>query len=103
MGIRTNDKWVNYSHGLHKPNNKFGWCIVVALLVHKQATSIYGLIRFTMPRTWGKPPPSPLKYSLYLSIGLHPNVILSQDSQVMSLEIFKIRTFATLKAHNFFV
>jgi len=33
--------------------------------------------------------------------GLHPNVILSRDSQARSLEIPKIRTFTTLEAHNF--
>jgi len=34
--------------------------------------------------------------------GLHPNVILSQDSQVESLQIPEIKTLATLKAHNNF-
>jgi hypothetical protein len=33
--------------------------------------------------------------------GLHPNVILSRDTQVGSPEIPKIETFATLEAHNF--
>ncbi len=33
--------------------------------------------------------------------GLHPNVILSQDSQVGSPKIPKIETFTTLEAHNF--
>jgi hypothetical protein len=33
--------------------------------------------------------------------GLHPNVILSQDSQVGSPKILKIRTPTTLEAHNF--
>ncbi len=32
--------------------------------------------------------------------GLHPNVILSRDSQVGSFEILKIGTLATLEAHN---
>jgi hypothetical protein len=45
------------------------------------------------------PPPSPLYYSLCLGRGLHPNVILSQDSQVGSP---KIGTLAILEAHNFF-
>jgi hypothetical protein len=31
----------------------------------------------------------------------HPNVILSRDSQVRSLEVLEIGTLATLKAHNF--
>jgi hypothetical protein len=33
--------------------------------------------------------------------GLHPNVILSRDSQVGSTEIPKIGTLKTLEAHNF--
>jgi hypothetical protein len=33
--------------------------------------------------------------------GLHPNVILSQDSQVGSPEIFEIEIPETLEAHNF--
>jgi hypothetical protein len=32
---------------------------------------------------------------------LHPNVILSWDSQVRSLEIPEIGTLGTLKAYNF--
>jgi hypothetical protein len=33
--------------------------------------------------------------------GWHPNVILSQDSQVVNLEIPKIGTLIILEAHNF--
>jgi hypothetical protein len=33
--------------------------------------------------------------------GLHPNVILSRDSQVKSPEIPKIGTLTTLETHNF--
>jgi len=32
---------------------------------------------------------------------LHPNVILSPDSQIATLEIFKMGIPATLEAHNF--
>jgi hypothetical protein len=42
-----------------------------------------------------------LEYFLWLTTGLHPNVILSYDSPVESLKILKIGTFATWKAHNF--
>jgi hypothetical protein len=41
------------------------------------------------------------KWVNYLG-GLHSNVILSQDPQVGSLEIFKIKTFGILEGHNFF-
>jgi hypothetical protein len=33
---------------------------------------------------------------------MHPNVILSQDSQVGNVEIFEIDILTILKAHNFF-
>jgi hypothetical protein len=35
--------------------------------------------------------------------GLHPNVIFSQDSQVETPEIPKIRTPITVEVHNFYV
>ncbi len=47
-----------------------------------RATGKFELTRFTTARTWGKPPPSPLYYTLCLATGPHPNVILSRDSQV---------------------
>jgi hypothetical protein len=42
-------------------------------------------------------------YNIFYALpqGVHSNVILSQDSQVESFEISKIRIPATLEAHNF--
>jgi hypothetical protein len=49
-----------------------------------------GLTRLTTTQTWGKPPPSPIQYYLRLSTALHPNGILSRDSQggVLKLSCF---------------
>jgi len=46
-----------------------------ALLMYKQATCIHGLTKLTTTWTWGKPPPSPLYYFLWLITALDPNVI----------------------------
>jgi hypothetical protein len=69
--------------------------------VHGRATGKHGPTRFTTAWIWGKPH-LPL-YSIFCAWpwGLHPNVILSQDPQVRSFEIFEIGTFVTLEAHNF--
>ncbi len=72
-GIRINDKWVNYSHKFAQTKQQVSWCIVGTLLVHKQATSKHKLTRLTTAWTWGKPPPSPLYYSLCLAMGLALN------------------------------
>ncbi len=68
---------------------------------HGQTTGKYRHTRFTMAQTRGKPPPSPYSILYAWPWGLHPNVILSRDSQVGSPEILEIGTFATLQAPNF--
>jgi hypothetical protein len=59
-----------------------------------------GLTRLIIAQTWGKAPPSPLYYSLCMATWQHPNVILSQDSQVGSPKILEIKLLAILEAHN---
>jgi hypothetical protein len=59
-GIRTIDKWVNYSHKLAQTKQQVGECVIVAFLVHGRATHIHKLTRLDIIQTWGKPPPSPL-------------------------------------------
>jgi len=56
------------------------------------ATGKLELIRFTMARTWGKPPPSfPLIiYFVLLHEAQHPNDILSRDSQVGVLKFSQL-------------
>ncbi len=88
---------------LHKPNNK----LVSAQLKHLWCTDepqantdsqdsprsglggIHHLFPYNIICAWPQ--------------GLHPNVILSWHSQVGSHEIFEIRTFVILEAHNFFL
>ncbi len=88
---------------LHKPNNKF----FSAWLEHFWCTN--------EPRAYTDSRDSPQvkfggshhlhPYSIFCdqSRGLHPNVILSQDSQVGNPEILKIRTLGILEGHNFFI
>jgi hypothetical protein len=40
--------------------------------MHGQATGNQGLTRLTTVRTWGKPPPSPLYYTMCLATGSTP-------------------------------
>jgi hypothetical protein len=69
--------------------------------VHAQATSKQKLTKLTTTQTQGSHHPPPYNILCAWPWVVHPNVTLSQDSQVRSLEIFEIGTLATLKAHNF--
>jgi hypothetical protein len=60
MGIRTNEKWVNYSHGPTQTRQQVSQCIIRAPLVYGQAMGKHGLTRLTMAQIWGKPLVSPL-------------------------------------------
>jgi hypothetical protein len=85
---------------LHKTNTKWlvhSWSTFGAKTSHEQL----GLTRFTMTQTWVKPPPSPLKYILCLS--MRPT---SKWHFVLGLlnrnpEIPRVGTPMTLGAHNF--
>jgi len=89
---------------LHKPNNK----LVNAWLEHFWCTNepwAYTDSQDSYDSPWPRLEEShhlPL-YSIFYAWpwGLHPHVILSQDSQVGSFEIPEIGTTATLEAHNF--
>jgi hypothetical protein len=61
----------------------------------------HGLRRLTMARTWGKPPPSPLYYTLCLAMGPTPKYHFVLGLPNGSSEIPKIGTPATLESHNF--
>jgi hypothetical protein len=47
MVIKTNDKWVNYSHGPTQTKQQVGKCVVGTFLVHKQATDKHKFIKLT--------------------------------------------------------
>jgi hypothetical protein len=70
-------------------------------LVHGRTTGKHRLIILTTTWTWGKPPPSPLHYSLCLAMGPTPKCHFVPGLPSGSPEIPKIGTLATLDAHNF--
>jgi hypothetical protein len=57
--------------------------------------------RLTTPQIWGSQNLPPYSILCVWPQGLHPNVILSWDSQVGSPKIFEIGTPTTLEGHNF--
>jgi hypothetical protein len=65
LGKMTSNLFIHMD--LHKAKQQVGQCIAGALLVLGQATGKLELTRLTMARTGGKPPPSPLYYTLCLS------------------------------------
>jgi len=101
MGNKKNDKQINYSHGPTQ-TKKTSW------LMH--SWSIFGA-KTNHGQTWthtthhcpdlGEAITFPLIVFSVWPQGQHPNVILSQDSQVGSPKIPEIGTFTTLGAHNF--
>ncbi len=98
--IKKIDKQVNYSHEPAKTKQQVGQCIVGALLVHGQATGKHRLTKFTTARTWGKPPPSPLQYTLCLATGPAPKYHFVPRLPSGSLEILKIGILTILETHN---
>jgi hypothetical protein len=69
-------------------------------LVHGRTTSKHELTRLTTARTWGKPPPSPLYYTLCLATGLAPKCHFVLGTPNESPEIPTIGIPTTLGAHN---
>jgi len=59
------------------------------------------LTRLTTTQTWGKPPLSPLLYTLCLTIELTPKCHFVLGLSNGSPEIPKVGTPITLEAHNF--
>ncbi len=59
------------------------------------------LTRLTMAQTWGKPPPSPLYYTLWLATGPTSKWHFVSGLPSWSLEIPKVGTPVILGAHNF--
>ncbi len=86
---------------LHSPNNK----LVSAWFEHFWCTNEPWAYTDSQDSPWPRfggshqlPP-----YSILCDqpLGLHPNVILSRDTQVESFKISKFGTFGTLEGHNF--
>ncbi len=85
---------------LHKPNTSWlvrSW----SPLVHERTTNKHRFTRLTTARTWKKPPPSPLRYSLCLATRPAPKCRFVLELPNGSLEIPLTRTLAILGAYNF--
>jgi len=85
---------------LHKTNTRWlvhNWSIFGARTNHEQLK----LTRFTTARTWGKPPPSPLYYTLCLFTRPTSKWHFVSGLPNGSFKIAKVGTLATLGPHNF--
>ncbi len=85
---------------LHKTNTKWlvhSWSTFGARTSHVQL----GHKRLTTARTWRKPPPSPLWYTLCFSTGATSKWLYVPGLPSGSFEIVTTRSPATLRAHNF--
>jgi hypothetical protein len=99
-GLRqvTNESIIHID--LHKPNNKlvnawlehFWWMDEARVYMDSQDSPWLGL--------GGNHHLPPYSILYAWPWGLHPNVILYQNSQLGNLEIFEIKNFVTLVAHN---
>ncbi len=100
METRASDKRVNYSH---RPTQtkQAGQCIAGALWCMDKPWVNTDSQRLTTARTWGKPPPSPLQYSLCLAMGPTPKCHFVSRLPSWSPEILKIGIFTILETHNF--
>jgi len=85
---------------LHKPNMRWlvhSWSTFGAKMSHER----FRHTRFTTARTWGKPPPSPLWYTLWLLMGPISKWLFVPELPSGSPEIAILGTLATLGPHNF--
>ncbi len=90
----------NYSHGLSQNQHK----VVSAQLEHfwcENEPRAFGHTKLTTSRTWGKPPPSPLYYTLRLSTGVTSKWLFVPRLPLGSSKIPTTKTPTTLGAHNF--
>jgi hypothetical protein len=86
---------------LHPTNHKSVSSLSGAPLVLGQATGDYGFTRLTMARNWGKPPPSPIYYTLQLSMGATSKWLFVPGLPSGTPKIPTIETSAILRARNF--
>ncbi len=70
-------------------------------MVLGRATCKLEVTKFTTTRTWGKPPPSPLYYILWLAMGLASKWHFVLRFPSGNLKIPTTRTPTTLGTHNF--
>jgi hypothetical protein len=85
---------------LHQTNQQVGLYNVGAPLVLKWAMGDLRFTRVTMARTWGKPSPSPILYTLHLSMRPTSKWFFVPGFPKVNLETTKVRTPATLRGYN---
>ncbi len=86
---------------LHQTNQHVGQYYVRAPLVLGQTISDFGLTRLITTRTWVKPPPSFIQYTLHLSMRATSKWLFVPRFPKGSPEIAKVRTCATLRGYIF--
>ncbi len=84
-----------------QPTNKLVSSPFGTPLVLGQATCDFGLTKLTMAQTRGKPPPSPIQYSLCLSMAPTSEWFFIPGLPRRSPETVLVWTFATLQDYNF--
>ncbi len=84
-----------------QPTNKLMSSLPRAPLVLGQATNNSVLTRLTMARTRGKPPLSPMQYTIQLSTGATSKWLFVPRVPSGSPEILTTGFLATLRAYNF--
>ncbi len=71
------------------------------IVISLQTTGKHRLTKLTTAQTWGKPPPSPLQYTMCLATRPAPKCHFVLGLPSGSLEILTTWTPSTLGAHNF--
>ncbi len=99
-GTRKSDKHQLFTWTCTKPT-KGDQCIVEALWVLKRTTGNLDSQDSPRPKLWGKPPPSPLQYTLCLSTKATSKCLFVLGLPIGSFEIVKVGTPATFGPHNF--
>ncbi len=86
---------------MHPTNHKLVSSLSGTPLVLGWVMGDFGLTRLTTAWTWGKPPPSPINYTLQLSTGATSKWLFVPGLPSGSPEIPTTGILATLKAYNF--
>ncbi len=104
-GIRTrkSDKLYLLTRTCIQPTNKLVSSLSRTPLVLGQTTGNSGLTRLTTARIRGKPPPSPMQYSLRLSAAPTSEWLFVSGLPRKSPKIVSIWTTTTLQAYNFLI
>ncbi len=100
-GSRKSDKLQLLTQTCIKPTNKLVSSLSGTPLVLKQAMGNPRLTRLTTARTQGKPPPSPIQYTLCLSAAPTFKQFFVPRLPRKSLETIPVWTPGTLQGHNY--